>query len=118
MIDVDPLAAFAGRDAFDLRDERQVVADGHVGIERRRFRQITGAPLGLDRLIEDVESGDDRLALGGRHVAGEDAHRRRLAGAVGAEKAENFAAFDAEADIVDGGEAAVAFREVLNLDHE
>ena len=91
--------------------------DGHVGVERRRFRQVAGAPLGFDRLVEDVEAGDDRFALGGRHVAGQDAHRRRLAGAVGAEEAEDLAALDAEADVVDGGDAAVAFREVLNLDH-
>ena len=93
-------------------------ATRHVGIERRRFRQVAGAPLGFDRLIEDVEPGDDRLALGRRHVAGQDAHRRRLAGAVRPEEAEDLAALDAEADVVDGGDAAVAFREVLNLDHE
>ena len=44
-------------------------------------------------------------------------HRRRLAGAVWAQEAENLAALDLEADVVDGRHAAVAFREVLNLDH-
>ena len=56
--------------------------------------------------------------LGRRHVAGQDAHRRRLAGAVRAEEAEDLAALDAEADIVDGRDAAVALGEVLNLNHE
>ena len=37
---------------------------------------------------------------------------------VRAEKAENLSAFDAEAHVFDGGDAPVAFREVLNLDHE
>src|SRR5437763_1920674 len=79
--------------------------------------QVAGAPLGLDRLVEDVESGDNGLAFRRRHVAGENPHRRRLAGAVGAEEAENLAPFDAKADVVDGSDAAIAFREVLNLNH-
>ena len=100
-----------------LRDEGQILADRHVRVERRRFRQIAGPALGLDRLVEDVEARDDGFALGGRHEAGEDAHRRRLAGAVRAEEAEDLAALDAEADVVDRRDAAVAFREVLDLDH-
>ena len=71
----------------------------------------------LDRLIEDVEAGDDGLAVGRRHVAGENPHRRRLAGAVWPQKAEDFAALDAEADVLDGRDAAVSFCEVLNLNH-
>ena len=67
------------------------------------------------RLVEDVEAGDDRLAFRRRHVAGQDAHGRRLAGAVRAEKAENLAALDAEVQVVDRGDAAVALGEVLNL---
>ncbi len=114
---LDALRAVSRRHAFDLRDERQVFHDAHVGIERRRFRQIAGAALGFDRLVEHVEAGDDGFAVRGRHVAGQDPHRRRLTGAVGAEKSEDFAALDAEADVVDGGDAAVAFGEVLDLDH-
>ena len=36
----------------------------------------------------------------------------------GPKKAENLAAFDAKADVVDGGDPAVLFGEVLNLNHE
>ena len=97
--------------------ERQVLAHGHLGIERRRLRQVAGAALGLDGLIEDVEAGDDGLAVGRRHVPGEDAHRRRLARAVRPEEAEDFAALDPERHVVDRGDATVAFREVLDLDH-
>src|SRR2546426_81672 len=88
-----------------------------VGVERWRLRQIAGPALRLERLVEDVEACDNRLPFGSRHVAGQDAHRRGFPGAVGAEEAEDFAALDAEADVVDGCDAAVAFREVLNLDH-
>ena len=104
--------------AFDLGDEGQVLAHGHVRIERRRFRQVAGAPLGFERLLEHVEAGDGGLALGGRHVAGDDAHRGGLAGAVGAEKSEDFARLGAKTHIVDGRDRAVMLGKVLNLDHE
>ena len=114
---LDALAPLVSRHPFYSGDEIEILDDAHVGIERRRFRQVAGAPLGLERLVEDVEPGDNRLAFGGRHEPRQDPHRRRLAGPVGAEKAEDFAALDAEADIVDRGDAAVAFREVLDLNH-
>jgi hypothetical protein len=106
-----------GSHAADPADEQQVVADGHVRVERRRFRQVADAALGLERLIEDVEPGNDGLAGGGRHVARQDAHGRGLAGPVGAEEAEDLALVDAERDVVDRGDAAVLLGEVLNLDH-
>jgi hypothetical protein len=104
-------------DALDPGDEGQVLAHGHVGVERRRFRQVAGAALGFERLLEDIEPGDGGLAAGGRHVAGDDAHGGRLAGPVRAEEAENLARLHPETHVVHGGEGSVAFREVINLDH-
>ena len=113
----DALAAFGGGDAFDLRDELEILGDAHVGIERRRFRQVARAALGFDRLLEHVEPRDDGLAVGRRHVAGQDPHRRGLAGAVGPRKPRISPRSTREADIVDRGHPAVPFREVLNLNH-
>jgi hypothetical protein len=42
--------------------------------------------------------------------------RRRLAGAVGAEKAEELAGFDAQRNAVDGSEVAVALNELVDFD--
>ena len=53
----------------------------------------------------------------GGHVAGQDPHRGGLACAVRAEEPEDFSPFDAKTDIVHGRDAAVAFRDVLDLDH-
>src|SRR5207247_1494878 len=95
----------------------QVLEDTHIGVQRRCFRQIAGAALGFDRLLEHVEACDNRLSLGGRHEAGQNPHGRRLSSPIRAEKAENFAAFDAEADVLNGRDSTEAFGEVLNLNH-
>jgi hypothetical protein len=71
-----------------------------------------------DRLVEDVEPGDNGVAFRGRHVAGQDPHRRRLAGAVRSEEAEDLAALDArKLTSFTAVCPAVAFREVLDLNH-
>ena len=51
-----------------------------------------------------------------RQQAGQHLHRRRLAAAVRAEEAEDLAALDAEAHVVDGGEVAEALRQAVRLD--
>ena len=58
---------------------------------------------GVDRLAEQ-----QGLSFGRRQQAGQHLHRRGLAAAVGPEKAEDLAALDLEADVVDGGEVAEA----------
>ena len=52
------------------------------------------------------------------HVARDHAHRAGLARAVGTEEAEDLALLDAEADVIDSRDRPVAFREVLDLNHE
>jgi hypothetical protein len=54
----------AQRPDFDARGEVEVIAHGHVGVERRRFRQVAGALLRFDRMGEDVEARDDDFAVG------------------------------------------------------
>src|SRR5262249_39194584 len=52
-----------------------------------------------------------------RNQAGEHPHRRRLAGAVGTEERDDFAARDVEADVVDGGTRSEPPGEVRRGDH-
>ena len=58
-----------------------------------------------------------RPAVRRRHVAGEDPHRGRLAGPVRTQEPENLSAFDSEADVVYGGDPAVALGNVFDLNH-
>ena len=113
----DALAPLLRRHALDAGDEVEVLAHRHVRVERRRFRQVAGAALGFDRVREDVEPGHRRLAFGRRHVAGQDPHRGGLAGAVRPEEAEDLAPLDTKTDVVHGRDPAVAFGDVLDLDH-
>src|SRR5690606_24095740 len=73
--------------------------------------------LHLERLLEDVEAVDLRAALRRRQEAGEDLHRRRLAGAVGPEEAEDLALLDGEVEVGDGDAVPVPLRQVLDFDH-
>ena len=58
---------------------------------------------------EDVEARHARrVPPRGRHEADEDLHRRGLAGAVGAEKADDAALVDVERHVVDGRDRPVA----------
>ena len=54
------------------------------------------------------------LAGVGRELAVDDVEAGRLAGAVGPDQGEEFAAPDVEADLVDGAHAAKGFRQRAN----
>ena len=62
--------------------------------------------------------GHGRAARGRREQSGQHADRRRLAGAVGAEKPEDLAGAHVEGDAIHGGKGAEAAREVDDLDRE
>jgi hypothetical protein len=107
----------ARRHPLDAGDEVQILPHGHLGIERRRFGQVAGPALRVDGMVEDVEAGHRGAAFRGRHVAGQDPHGRRLPGPIWPQESEDFPPFDAKTDVVHGGDAAVAFSDVLNLNH-
>ena len=57
------------------------------------------------------------MAGGGGEKAGNAPDGRGFAGAVGSEESENLAGVGGERDVVDGGEIAVGFAEVVDFDH-
>ena len=102
--------AFIGGDIFDARDEIEIRVHGHVRIERRIFWEITDAAADFDRIGVDIVAGYAGGAAGGGHEARQDAHRGGFAGAVGAEKTEDFAFIYFEGDMIDRGFVAERFR--------
>ena len=98
----DPRALVAGRDAVDVGEEAQVVEAGEPVVEAALAAEdVADAAADLLRLPCDVEAEDPRLAGGGQQERGEDLDRRRLAGAVRPEQAEELAGSDLEAEVDD-----------------
>ena len=84
---------FAPRNAQDFAVEEDVFAAGEFGIEARaQFEQR-----------RDAAARDDAAAGGGQDAA-DDLKQRALAGAIGADDAEDFAALDGESDVAQGPE--------------
>src|SRR5208337_295898 len=100
---------FRARDIAKPGDEAEIGLDAHIGIERRTFGQVADFPARLERLRKDIESVDQHGARGRRHIAGDDAHRGGLAGAVGPEKAEDGAVLGFERYVFYRDKVAVGF---------
>jgi hypothetical protein len=112
-----PRGALGPGHALDPRAKGKVVEHGHVRVERRRFRKVTRSSLGFDRLLENVVTSHESLALGRRHVTREHAHRGGFARAVRSQEPENLSPLSFEAHVVDCRHRTVPLREVLNFDH-
>ena len=97
--------------------EAEVLEHAHLEVERRALRQVAEALTDLQRLVEDVVAVDARRAPGRGDEAREDAHRGRLAGAVGAQEADDFATTNLEVDLVDRTERAEALAQLVRVDH-
>jgi hypothetical protein len=69
-------------------------------IEDDLLRDDSDRTLRVTRVLVDVETPDVHLAAGLHDEPGKDVDEGRLARAIGAEKAENLAARDVEADVV------------------
>ena len=78
-------------------------------------RHEAGDPPHLLRLVDDRVAADARVAALRRVQRRQDAHRRRLAGAVRADEAEHLAALDAERDVVHGAHAVEVADEPVEL---
>ena len=104
-------------DALDAGAEVEVLGDAHLGVEGAAFRHVADAAPHLDRVPEDIEAVDGRLAGRGGDVARQDAHGRALAGAVGAEKADDLALEHVERYVLHGRVVVVVLGEVAHMNH-
>jgi hypothetical protein len=93
---VDPLARFGAGEPADLRGEEEVFGDGHLVVERRVVGQVSHPGAHVVGVVDHVETVDPNAARRGKQVAREDAKGGRLAGAIQAEKADDFPLGDGE----------------------
>src|SRR5207244_2814115 len=95
----------------------QILIDAHFLVQGAAFRHVADTAAHLDRVPEDIKTGDSGLARRGGEKAGENPHGRAFAGAVGAEKADNLAARNVEGNALDGGVIAVILGKITHVDH-
>ena len=94
----------------------QVLPHGQLGIKGEGLRHVADAPAGGQIAgVQDLAE-QPRLAFARRQEAGEHFHGGRFAATVGAEKAEDLAPLDPQADMIDGGEIGEAHGEIVGLD--
>eukprot|EP01084_Bolivina_argentea_P250227 419179_1 len=90
------------RHAAEGSVELEVLLGGHEvdeGVELRAVANLAAGGLGIG---DDVTAGNEAVAVGGELLAGQDGHRRGLAGAVGPQEAEDLPGLDPEAHVLDG----------------
>ena len=96
--------------------EAEVLLGGEVAVERRVLEHESDVPADVVAFAGDVEAAHAGGAGGGPRKRAEHVDRRALAGAVGAEEAEDLAGSDGERDAADGLDLAVGLGEVFDLD--
>src|SRR3989440_7873221 len=99
-----------------VRVQIEILSDRELAVERERLRHVADIPTRLHVVGAHRLSKQFRRAFGYRQQAGQHLHGRWLAGAVRAEEAENLAARDAKAHMIDRDEIAKAAREPIRLD--
>jgi hypothetical protein len=96
--------------------QAEVLLGGQVAVERRVLEHEADVPADGVALAGDVEAVHAGGAGGGPGERAEHVDRRALAGAVGAEEAEDLAAGDGERHTADGLDLAVGLDERVDLD--
>ena len=105
------------RDAVEAGLDLERLARREEGIEQDLLRHDSDRPLGVARILVDVEAPDRGAAAALGDQAGEDVDQGRLAGAVGPEQAENAAARDVQGDAVERPlAAAIGLLQVADRD--
>ena len=103
--------------AAQLPREPQVVGDDHVRIERRVLGQEPNFLAHLMGLADDVDAADLDRSGGRPEIAGQDAKRRGLAGAVEPEEPDGLTVVDLERDRAEGPLASVEFTQIACANH-
>ncbi len=114
---VDPVGERLSRESAGRPEELEQSAGGHVGVERTVLGQVSQMLGRIDPIFLDVDAGDARRPFRGCDEPGQQAHRGRLAGAVGSEKGDDLALGNLEGHVAHRDEMPVLFAEPSSLDH-
>ena len=103
---------------LQLVDEVQILVHLHIDVQRRLLGKEADEFLRFVGVFQNIDTAYLRGTGGGGKISREDIHRRTLARAVGAEKADNFSFSHGKADIVHGEFRAVAFYQMTDFNHD
>ena len=104
--------------AAQAADELEVFEAGEVGVDLGFFGDVAEMGAVGGEVFVDVAAGEEDFAVGGLDHAGDHLDGGGFAGAVGAEVAEDFAFAEGEADVLHGGDGAIALGGVIELQHD
>ena len=111
-----PLIDLRLLDLLHLQAEGDVVIDRHGGEERVALEHDADVAV-LDGHVGDVPSLDEHAAGDGLDEARDGPERRRLAAAGRSQKSEEFALLHMDVDVMQGGEVAEFYDDVVEFDH-
>ncbi len=112
-----PEDPWPGSATGELQAELDVVAHRHVGKHARGLEGAGDAVCGVAVRVaaDQVVSIHQQLAAGGAQHARDGVEKGRLAGAVGADDADQFAGAKHRIDPIDSGQAAKTHRDLARL---
>src|SRR5258706_5324110 len=113
----DPPFEPFGIETVQLADESQEFITAELLVDERPVGNEAGNRFGFFRFLDDIVLTEENLPRRWLEDAHHGANRRGLASAVGAEEAEDFSSLYFEIQVIDGGEFAVVFAEVVDLNH-
>jgi hypothetical protein len=102
--------------AVEGRKQLKVLVPAEIGVEVGRLDESGHAVERRGEVVLRVAAEEPRLSAVGPDQAEQDPQRRRLAGAVRPEEAVDVSWLDAEIDVVDRGDCAVALEETASFD--
>ena len=94
----------------------EVFIDRKIGIEGRFLGQESDMFLGLHRILSQIDTVYQHIALGLVQHTADDVHGRGFSRSVRSEKPENTVLFDRKIDVLDGPIDTVSVRQVLDFD--
>jgi len=113
----DPLGGDVPRHAEHVGDEPEKLAAGELVVEAGFVGHVADVQVGTAGVLDEVEAAHAHAASRGLQEPHEHLDRGGLAGAVGPEQGEQFAAWDGQRKIRDGRLRAVGAGDVVELDH-
>src|SRR5215471_6499999 len=113
---LDALLRLFRRKVIQPSMQDQVLADGQLAVERKRLRHVSEVIADFHAPRFDGAAEESCGPFAGGEKSGEHLHRRGLAAAVRAQKAEDLAALNRQGDVVNRGEVAEAASQTVGFD--